>query len=135
VANASTSQDFNMELRKKLSADWELALTYINLVYDIETGAGQGGQTDGLRRHVHPGRPAQLHDKNSLRFELQHLSTKQDHGDWATAVAEFTFSPHWFLAAMDQYNYGGDREETGGGQSHTTRSVPSATSAAAAASP
>ena len=44
-------------------------------------------------------------DKNSVRFELQHLSTKQDHGNWATALAEFTFSPHWFVAAMDQYNY------------------------------
>jgi hypothetical protein len=44
-------------------------------------------------------------DKNSVRFELQHLSTKQDQGNWATALAEFTFSPHWFVAAMDQFNY------------------------------
>lgn len=44
-------------------------------------------------------------DRNSVRFEVQHLSTKDDHGNWATALAEFTFSPHWFVAAMDQYNY------------------------------
>ena len=43
--------------------------------------------------------------RTSLRFELQHLSTKQDQGNWATALAEFTFSPHWFVAAMDQFNY------------------------------
>ena len=40
-----------------------------------------------------------------MRFELQHLNSKQDQGNWATALAEFTFSPHWFVAAMDQYNY------------------------------
>lgn len=103
--------DFNMELRKKLSADWELALTYLNLVYDIETVQGKAGKPviyadmfilEGLYN---------FNDRNSVRFELQQLSTKQDHGDWATALAEFTFSPHWFLAVMDQYNYGNEVED------------------------
>lgn len=102
--------DFNVELRKKVSADWELALTYINLVYDIATVQGKPGQSviyadmfilEGLHNFT---------DRNSVRFEVQHLSTKQDHGNWATALAEFTFSPHWFVAAMDQYNYGGEVE-------------------------
>jgi hypothetical protein len=44
-------------------------------------------------------------DENSVRFEVQHLSTAQDLGNWATLLAEFTFSPHWVIAAMDQYNY------------------------------
>jgi len=100
--------DFNMELRKKLSADWELALTYLNEWYDIDIIQGKPGQPavhadivilEGLHNFT---------DRNSVRFELQHLSTKQDHGNWATALAEFTFSPHWFLAAMDQFNYVGD---------------------------
>lgn len=100
-------RDINVELRKKLSERWELALTYINLAYDIEVVQGK------------PGKPViyadiavleglfQYSDENSLRFELQHLSTRQDHGNWATALAEFTFSPHWSLTAMDQFNYGG----------------------------
>lgn len=105
--------DFNVEVRKKLNADWELALTYLNLVYDIETVQGKAGKPviyadmfilEGLHN---------LSDRTSLRFEVQHLSTKQDHGNWATALAELTFSPHWFVAALDQYNYGGsvDTEE------------------------
>ncbi|MGV9012064.1 MAG: DUF6029 family protein [Flavobacteriales bacterium] len=102
--------DFNVELRKKLNADWELALTYLNLVYDIETVQGKAGKpTIYADMFILEG----LHsfsDKTSLRFELQHLSTKQDHGNWATALAELTFSPHWFLAALDQYNYGGSVE-------------------------
>ncbi|MBK7285695.1 MAG: hypothetical protein IPI95_00510 [Flavobacteriales bacterium] len=99
-----------MELRKKLSPTWELALTYLNFVYDIATVQG------------HPGYPVvyadifvleglhNFNDKTSVRFEAQHLSTKQDQGNWATALAEFTFSPHWFVAALDQYNYGGSVE-------------------------
>ncbi|HMW96546.1 MAG TPA: DUF6029 family protein, partial [Flavobacteriales bacterium] len=46
-------------------------------------------------------------ERNSVRFEVQHLNTRQEAGNWATAVAEFTFSPRWFVAAMDQYNYRG----------------------------
>lgn len=99
--------DLNFEVRKKVSDDWELALTYINLVYDIDIVQGKPGKpvvhadmfiVEGLHNFT---------ERNSVRFEVQHLSTKQDHGNWATALAEFTFSPHWFIAAMDQYNYGG----------------------------
>ena len=82
----------------------------MNFVYDIEQVQGKAGKPviyasifvlEGLHN---------FNDKNSVRFELQHLSTKQDLGSWATGVAEFTFSPHWFVAAMDQYNYGGEVE-------------------------
>ena len=31
---------------------------------------------------------------------------KQDQGDWAFAQIEYTFSPHWYVAVLDQYNYG-----------------------------
>lgn len=99
--------DLNVELRKKVSEHWELALTYINLVYDIDIIQGKAGKPtiyadmlilEGLHSFT---------DRTSLRFEVQHLRTDQDLGNWATAVAELTFSPHWFLAAQDQYNYGG----------------------------
>ncbi|MFT3884221.1 MAG: DUF6029 family protein [Flavobacteriales bacterium] len=102
--------DLNVEVRKKVSGTWELALTYLNLVYDIEVVQGKAGKPviyadmfilEGLHNFT---------DRNSVRFEVQHLSTHQDHGNWATALAEFTFSPHWFVAAMDQYNYGGSVE-------------------------
>jgi hypothetical protein len=97
--------DFNVELRKKISDDWELALTYLNLVYDIEVVQVKAGAPvvyadmlilEGLHN---------FNDRNSLRFEVQHLRTNQDLGNWATALAELTFSPHWFVAVMDQYNY------------------------------
>ena len=49
--------------------------------------------------------------KHSLRFELQGLFTEQDRGDWAAAVLEYSISPHWFFALIDQYNYGNKDEK------------------------
>jgi hypothetical protein len=98
-------QDMNVEIRKKVSETWELTLSYLNITYDIDIIQGKPGKPvvyadivilEGLHNFT---------DKNSMRFELQHLSSKQDQGNWATALAEFTFSPHWFVAAMDQFNY------------------------------
>ena len=37
--------------------------------------------------------------------------THQDHGSWATGLIEYTYSPHWFVAVMDQYNYGASHGE------------------------
>lgn len=98
--------DFNVELRKKLTAKWDLAFTWLNLMYDIETVQGKSGKKDIYANMFILEGLHKLSDKTSLRFEVQQLSTKQDLGDWGTALVEFTFSPHWFLAAMDQYNYG-----------------------------
>ena len=98
-------QDLNVELRKKLSSTWELAFTYLNLVYDIDVIQGKPGKPTVFADMVILEGLHNLSDRTSLRFEVQHLSTKQDQGNWATALAELTFSPHWFVAVMDQYNY------------------------------
>lgn len=103
-------QDLNVEVRKRVSDNWELALSYLNFVYDIAVVQGKAGKPVIYADMVILEGLHNFNEKNSLRFELQHLSTKEDHGNWATAVAELTFSPHWFLAAMDQYNYGGGVE-------------------------
>lgn len=97
--------DFNVELRKKVSANWELALTYLNLVYDIDIIQGKPGKPKVYGDIFILEGMHNLSERNSLRFEVQHLSTAQDEGNWITGLAEFTFSPHWFVAAMDQYNY------------------------------
>ena len=48
--------------------------------------------------------------RESLRTEFQALFTEQDKGDWATVVAEYTWSPHWFASVIDQYNFGNPDE-------------------------
>ena len=89
-------KDFNIELRKKLSKTWSLAYTYLNLVYDIDIIQGKPGKPKVYANiHIVEGQ-YKFTDKNSVRFEVQHLDSKQDLGNWATLLAEFTFSPHWF---------------------------------------
>ena len=38
--------------------------------------------------------------------EGESVYRKEDQGDWAFAQLEYTFSPHWHVAVLDQYNYG-----------------------------
>ena len=47
-----------------------------------------------------------INSKKTFRAELQSMRTKQDFGDWAVGLAEYTVSPHWFFAVIDQFNYG-----------------------------
>ena len=47
----------------------------------------------------------------TLRTEFQTLFTKQDRGDWALLLAEFTFAPHWYIAFQDAYNFGNPIEK------------------------
>lgn len=98
-------QDLNVEVRKRVSETWELAFTYLNLVYDIDIIQGKPGKPTVHADMVIVEGLHNFNDRVSLRFEAQHLWTQQDQGNWATAVAELTFSPHWFVAAQDQYNY------------------------------
>jgi hypothetical protein len=39
-------------------------------------------------------------------MEAQTLFTRQDRGNWVTFLAEYTVSPNWFFAALNQYNIG-----------------------------
>ena len=50
--------------------------------------------------------PFKLRPKVAIRSESQYMYTEFDLGDWATQLIEVTFAPHWFVAALDQYNFG-----------------------------
>jgi hypothetical protein len=47
-----------------------------------------------------------LSANHTIRIEAQVLLSKQDTRDWATGLIEYTFAPNWFLAVIDQYNFG-----------------------------
>jgi hypothetical protein len=99
-------KDFNIEIKRKLSKKVKVKATYFNEVFNadaniVTTAKGmiyyQIGVIDLTWK---------LNRKHSLRFETQGLFTKQDKQNWFTGVIEYTFSPHWFAAVIDQYNYG-----------------------------
>jgi hypothetical protein len=99
-------QDFNIEISKKLSKSLKVKGTYQNLVYNQDVIEGKPGVPNVLADVVVLDVLYNINSRNAVRTELQGLWTKQHEGDWATALVEYTYSPHWFIAVLDQYNYG-----------------------------
>ena len=103
-------EDFNVEIEKKISKNLKMTASYIYEMYNTEVLEGH----EDPNVHANIGlvdMTYKINRKNAIRWELQHLSTKQDDGNWALALAEYTISPHWFFAVMDQYNYGNPEKE------------------------
>lgn len=99
-------QDFNIEISKKLTKSLKVKATYQNLFYNQDIIEGKPGVPNVLADVVVLDVLYNINKKNALRTELQGLWTEQHEGDWATAVLEYTYSPHWFVAVIDQFNYG-----------------------------
>ncbi len=100
--------EINVELTKKFSKKLKGIFTYSNIMFNQAV-------IQGKQRIDHPDIYAnvgvielnyKLNKKHSIRTEFQGLFTKQDHQDWATVLIEYSYAPHWFIAVMDQYNYG-----------------------------
>jgi hypothetical protein len=47
-----------------------------------------------------------LNPRHALRTEVQGLWTREDEGNWLGIGFEYTVSPTWFFAVMDDWNYG-----------------------------
>ncbi|GAB4377895.1 MAG: hypothetical protein Kow0075_07150 [Salibacteraceae bacterium] len=99
-------RDYNVEIDRKINKDLKIKTTYAYFVYNIDRIQVK---TTGRLVHAHVGVIDALYkftSKHGLRTELQHLWTEQDHGNWAFIQFEYSYSPHWFVTVLDQYNYG-----------------------------
>jgi len=106
--------DFNVELKRKLSPKARFTYSYFNMRYDKDLIEGKVG-TGVVNASIHVlDFTYKFNSKKSLRFEAQHLGTNKnkpyykDQGNWVTGLVEYTISPGWFFAVLDQYNYGND---------------------------
>lgn len=104
-------QDFNIELIKRWNKKIKTTLSYINLTYNKDVIQGLAGYGRIYADVAIADITFKINANNSIRTELQHLRTEQDHGNWALILAEYTIAPHWFLAAFDEYNYGNELAE------------------------
>jgi hypothetical protein len=100
-------RDLNVSIERKLNKNWKLKYTYFNFQFNTlatpVTTTYKGivyADIHVLETQVKTAR------RQSLRTELQALFTEEDKGDWATVLAEYTWSPHWFASVIDQYNFG-----------------------------
>lgn len=113
-------RDFNFEIDKKISKNWNLTLMYINLYYDMEVIEGEKGPA--VKANIAFGELVyKINNKHSLRLEVQHMwdnissnyevedgeeSIFIKRGNWAAFLLEYTIAPKWFVSVADKYNYG-----------------------------
>ncbi len=100
-------QEIGLEVKKKFSKSLKGVFSAIYQEYNEPVLAGHGSgiihSTIGVVDLTY-----KITTKQALRTEIQNLFTEDDKGDWAFGLLEYTISPHWFFAIMDQYNYGNE---------------------------
>ncbi len=105
-------RDINVEIRKKINKSWNI--NYLHYYFEFNTLVTPVTQDFKGLVYAHidvVDVQYKIKPKHSVRMELQSLLTQQDKGNWATGLVEYTFSPHWSFAVMDQYNYGNENPE------------------------
>lgn len=101
-------KDFNITVQKKINKKFKGSLTYANLVYNQNVIEVKNNKKDVFANVGIADVSYKFNRKASIRSEFQTLFTDQDLGNWATALIEFSYAPHWFIAVQDQYNYGNE---------------------------
>jgi hypothetical protein len=105
-------RDFNLEIKKKISKKLSLAATYYYLEFNTLVTPVTNDFKGLLFADIQVLEVNyKLNSKNNFHIELQAMQTEQDKGDWATALVEYTYSPHWNFAIINQYNYGNSKED------------------------
>ena len=102
--DATYYQDLNLQVTRRLTKDVKLNVMYMNQRYNKTVIEGEGGMihsdifvADAL---------FQVARNTKLRTEVQYLTTRQDEGDWAFALAELSLAPHWMITLSDMWNCG-----------------------------
>ncbi|MBK9291726.1 MAG: hypothetical protein IPM52_08890 [Bacteroidetes bacterium] len=99
-------RDLNVEIDKRFSSRLKGVFQYMNLHYDIATLQGHAGE-EAVEAHIGlADLTYRIDTRKTIRMEAQLLLTKQDLGDWAALMAEYTIAPKWFVSVSDQYNFG-----------------------------
>ena len=105
-------RDLNFDLKKKISKKVKVMLNYLDVIYNKDVIEGK---IIGKNVHARIGIAEvnyKIKPKHTLRSEFQYLSVDnseeyyKDQGDWVMGLVEYTFSPYWFFAFVDQYNGG-----------------------------
>ena len=100
-------RDFNVQVSRKVSQKFKWKYTYYNLEFNTLATPVTTTFKGIVYADIHVFETqVRTRKRQSLRTEFQALFTEQDKGDWATVLAEYTWSPHWFVSVVDQYNFG-----------------------------
>ncbi len=106
ASDSAFVKDFNIEIKRKFNKKFKAALTYFNFVFD-DRAILVAQKHELIYADIFVAEATyKINKHHSVRIEAQHLRTGQDRGNWAYGLIEYSISPSWFFAIMDQYNYG-----------------------------
>ena len=97
-------QDIDVQIDKRMTRDFTLALMYMNQRYNMTVVEGHGGMV--VSNILVADGKYKFSPKLSLRCELQYQFCKGDQGDWAFGLAELSWAPHWMFTLSDMWNCG-----------------------------
>ena len=103
-------QDFNLEIKRKFNKKLKASINYFNFVFDDRAILVAKNHELIFAQIFVLDVTQKLNKKHSIRYEAQHLATRQDQGSWAFGQIEYTYGSHWSFAILDQFNYG-NRDE------------------------
>ncbi|MCG8575663.1 MAG: DUF6029 family protein [Flavobacteriales bacterium] len=99
--------DLNFHVSRKFNKKFKASAHYFHFVFNNEVNTVTKKASGYITSDIGViDMQYKINRKHALRMEIQGLFTKQDRGNWATALLEYTISPGWFVAVMDQWNYG-----------------------------
>jgi hypothetical protein len=100
-------QDLNLSVGRRLNKKLRLNAEYVYIIYNTEVIEGH----EGDMVHAHVGvvdMSLRLENKRAIRWEVQHLYTEQDNGNWAMLLLEYSIAPKWSFGVQNIYNYGNE---------------------------
>ncbi len=112
--------DINLEINKKVNKQIKYNAVFANQTYNKDFLEGKTPGEYGVINSTIAviDLSYKIKKGHTLRFETQALfakqlesASKEEEGDWAMALVEYTISPNWFFAFQDMYNYGNDNED------------------------
>ncbi len=105
--------DFFVEINKKFTKHLKGTFMYANQFYNkniVQYGSPNAGYNNIISNIGVVDITYKYKSNSAIRFETQCLfrdnSDTLNLGSWATAMVEWTPNTHFFVAVLDQYNYG-----------------------------
>ena len=106
-------QEFNIEISRKINQNLKFIATYINVKNNDKIIGRQWKELIKANIVILESIikiPTKGSFRPSIRTEIQHLSTKQDVGNWIMGLLECKMS-NYFVSIQDLYNYGNDSQK------------------------
>lgn len=106
-------EDISFKLDKKVSGNFKFTAGYSHIDYNMAVIEEDIEQVEHLYK-TDVGfldMTYNLNREEALRAELQYMATRQDSGNWALAMVEYSIAPKWFFTIQDQYNFNNPKSD------------------------